>query len=51
MPRGRKKVLTPAQQEHIRELYRKPGMSAPMLGRLFRVSYTTILRVVSGKYA
>ena len=48
--RGRKKVLTLEQQATICEMYRKPGMSADMIGRVFRVSPTTILRVVSGTY-
>jgi hypothetical protein len=46
---GRPRRFTRAEIEHIQELYRKPGNSAPLLGRLFRCSAGTILRAVDGK--
>lgn len=44
---GRRPKLTPDDKQHIRELYRKPGYSMPMIARLFRVSAGTIAKAIN----
>ena len=47
--RGRPRQFTAAEIAHIREMYQRPGVSAPDIARLYRVSPTTILRAVEGR--